>query len=80
MTRALIISCKRKTKSYKQWLRNRSIKSLEKYKLYKNKLTHLFSITEKEYYNNRLSAVKNDLIRAWKEIKSVIHENNNFDV
>ena len=44
-------------KLYKQWLLNKSIKSLEKYKLYKNKLTHLLRITEKYYYNNRFLAV-----------------------
>ena len=80
MTQALIISCKRKNKLYKQWVLNKSIKSLEKYKLNKNKLTHLLRIIEKEYYNNRFSAVKKDLRRTWKEIKSVIHETNNFDV
>ena len=74
----LIISCKKKYKLYKQWLLNKSIKSVEKYKLYKNKLTHFLRIIEKEYYNNRFSAVKSDLRCTWKEIKSVIHENNNF--
>ena len=47
MTQALISSCKRKNKLYKQWLLNKSIKSLEKYKLYKKKLTHKFRIIEK---------------------------------
>ena len=47
-----------KNKLYKQWLLNKSIKSLEKYKLYKNKQTHLLRIIEKEYYNNRFLAVK----------------------
>ena len=40
----------------------------------------MLRITENEYYNNRSSAVKNDLRRTWKEVKSVIYENNNCDV
>ena len=36
MTQALIISCRRKNKLYKQLLLNKSIKSLEQFKLYKN--------------------------------------------
>ena len=78
MTQALIISCKIKNKLYKQRLLNKYIKSLEKYKLYKNKLTQLLRIAKTEYYNNRFSAVKYDLRRTWKEINSVIHETNNF--
>ena len=76
MTQALIIQCKRKNKLYKQSLLNKSIKSLEKYKLNTNKLTH----HREEYSNNRFLAVKYDLRRTWKEIKSVIHETNNFDI
>jgi hypothetical protein len=77
ITKSLLISCKRKNKLYKKWLRQKTDSAINKYKTYKNKLNHLLRIAERKYYCEKFESVKSDLGKTWRIIKKVINKNNN---
>jgi len=44
---------------------------LIKYKNYKNKLTSVLRLAEKEYYEGRFKEIQGDISKTWKVIKSI---------
>jgi len=64
---AIIESIKRKIRLYKTWIRKRTTSSLEKYKIFKNKLT-----AERLYYNRCFDDAVGSIKQTWKILKSII--------
>ena len=58
ITSTLLNSIKRKNNLYKQYLNNKSNETLGKYKKYKNKLTSILRLAEKNYFSNKLLEAK----------------------
>ena len=58
------------------FVKNRTVKAENKYKIYKNKLTAILRHCEKDYYNNLLKMYKNDIKGTWKILNSVIKKSN----
>jgi hypothetical protein len=71
ITRALLISCKRKNMLYKQFLKKRNYKSEIKYKNYKNMLSSLLRKAEKSYYTELLDSHKNNAKEVWKTLNTI---------
>ena len=71
ITSTLLNSIKRKNNLYKQYLNNKSNTTLEKYKKYKNKLTSILRLAEKNYFSNKLLEAKNNLSQTWQIINNI---------
>lgn len=71
-TTALNRSVKRKAALYNKWIHSRESSDLTRYKKYKNKLTSLMRLAEKNYYNNKFIEIEGDLKKTWKLIKSIL--------
>ena len=54
------------------FLRNRTQSAQVKYKTYKNKLTTILIISEKQYYNKLLAQEKNNMKGTWAILNTVI--------
>ena len=74
MTKVLLVSVRKKNKLYKQFLTVRNFSRESRYKMYKNKLTHLIKAAKKAYYDKRFNAAKSNQKATWKLIKEVINE------
>ena len=73
MTKALLVSTRKKNKLYKQFMAKRNPARESLYKKYKNKLTHLIKGAKKAY-EKRFDAVKNNQKATWKLINEVINK------
>ena len=71
ITSTLLNSIKRKNNLYKQYLNNKSDITLGKYKKYKNKLTSILRLAEKNYFSNKLLEAKNNLSQTWQIINNI---------
>lgn len=76
VTTALLNSIKRKNKLYVQYVKNPCTISKTRYKMYRNKLTHLLRISERNYAKEYLHKYTNDLKRSWSLINGIIGKNN----
>ena len=74
MTKALLVSTRKKNKLYKQFMAKRNPIRESRYKNYKNKLTHLIKNAKTAYYEKRFDAVKNNQKATWKLINEVINK------
>ena len=74
MTKALLVSTRKKNKLYKQFMAKRNPIRESRYKNYKNKLTHLIKNAKKAYYEKRFDAVKNNQKATWKLINEVTNK------
>ena len=63
---------KKKNTLYKNFLRNKTQSAQVKYKTYKNKLTTILIISEKQYYNKLLAQEKNNMKGTWAILNTVI--------
>ena len=80
ITPSILKSIRKKNTMYKQYLKNRSSSTLlEKYKTYKNKLTSVLRIAEKDYYSTKLMHVKDNMGKTWKVINSMTNRNSNWN-
>ena len=70
---------KKKHKLYRNWLQSRSETDLLKYKKYKNKLTYLLRLAEKEYYVGRFNEIQGDISKTWQVIKSILPKSSKCD-
>ena len=59
---------------YKNYLKTRSHTLLEKYKIYKNKLQTIIRNSEKLYYSNKISQLKDNMSKTWKVINTMINK------
>jgi exonuclease III len=80
VTPSLITCSKRKNKLYKQSLLLKTDESIIKYKAYKNKLTHILRIAEKQHYLEKFENAKNNLGKTWKIIKALVNKGNKQDL
>ena len=55
----------------------RSAEAEQKYKTYKNKLTSILRITEKNYYSSLLEKQKANVTETWKILNEVINKHKN---
>ena len=76
ITDALLKSIKRKNKLYKRFLSNPNTYNNQKYKTYKNKLTHLLKISKLRYYESKINNTSNNIKQTWKLINEVINKRN----
>lgn len=74
MTKALLISIRKKNKLYKKFLTSQNSLHESRYKKYKNKLTHLIKIAKKQYYEEKFEEVKNNHKATWRLINEVINK------
>lgn len=58
---------------YKQFIKTRSTYIHTKFKLYRNKLNHLFKISKKQYYNSYFFDNIHDSKKIWKGVKQIVH-------
>ena len=65
-------ACTKKNKLYKAFIVMRSAEAEQKYKTYKNKLTSILGITEKNYYSSMLEKQKGNAKETWKIQNEVI--------
>ena len=65
-TKCLRNACKKKNILYRRFLSHRSLENETRYKLYKNKLTFILRMTEKNYYSKLLQKHKND-VKVYKD-------------
>lgn len=72
MTECLLNSVKRKNKLYFMYIKNPSAESEQRYKAYRNKLTHVLRISQKRYIQNMLDKYNCDMKKSWKLINSII--------
>jgi len=72
ITGAIKNSIKKKNNLYKLSLSHRTPDSIARYKAYKNKLTTLLRIAEKNHYANKLAAVNGNNGKTWKVLNQIL--------
>ena len=70
-------SIKLKNKLYVISLKHPTMYNVHKYKQYKNKLTSILKLEEKNFYQRQIIDNKNNLRKVWAIIKEVINKNKN---
>ena len=75
LTKSLLRSINKKNKLYKQYLRHRSNEKLLKYKAYKNKLTDLFRVGKRLYFQNQIELNKTTIKQTWRILNNAISQN-----
>jgi hypothetical protein len=74
MTSSLVNACKKKNALYKTFLTHKSTDAERRYKTYKNKLTAILRLCEKNYYSDMLENNKKDMKKTWNIINELIHK------
>ena len=72
LTKGIIIACRKQKTLYKRYLKNRTNANEMKYKIYKNKLTNIKRISEKEYYAKLIENNKNNIKNMWRSLNEII--------
>ena len=72
LTEGLKISAKHKNKLFSIFKKFPNDINEHRYKVYRNKLTHLLRMTERTYYYNIIQQNRYNMSKTWKIIKSVI--------
>ena len=80
LTKGLISAIKKKNYLYKSLIKYNSKEAEKKYKTYKNKLTSIWRIAEKDYYNTKLQEYKNDMKNTWKILNDITQRKNNNNI
>ena len=75
-TKCLRNACKKKNRLYRRFLSHRSLENETRYKLYKNKLTFILRMAEKNNYSKLLLKHKNDVKGTWKMPNNVFKKKN----
>ena len=60
---------------YKKYLTTKSIKLLNSFKKYKNILTSVIRMAEKNYFSNKLIQAKDSMAKTWKIFNSMTNIN-----
>jgi hypothetical protein len=74
---SILNSVKKKNSLYKQYLRSRSDRNLNKYKQYKNKLTTILRQAEKDYFSQKILEAKDSIAKTWKVINRMTNRGDN---
>ena len=67
-----LISIAKKNKLYKSYLKNRNEYYFSRFKIYRNKLKHLLTISKKSYSNNYFKNSTGNMKNVWKGIKQLV--------
>jgi hypothetical protein len=73
ITPALIKSCHKKSKLYREYKGSPTLPNRTKFITYRNKLKSLLSVAEINYYSNLFLSCEHDLKRTWTHIKTLLH-------
>ena len=71
-TKGLQNACKKKNNLYALALKSNNSVSLERYRKYKNKLTKILRLAEKQYFDKLLEEHKNNTKGTWKILNNII--------
>ena len=74
ITQGIAESSRKKNKLYKKFLKTPSKRNEAKYKIYRNKLTHIVRIAKKNYFDKKFENCKNDIKKTWDTIKELIRK------
>jgi hypothetical protein len=75
ITKGLLKSISKKNRLYKQLINFPNKQRESRYKIYKNKLTHIIRRNAKwMYYENRFEIAKNDMKLTWRLVNEVINK------
>lgn len=77
ITSAIAKSIKRKNKLHKAWLRTRNDETKIKYKVYKNKLTHILRCSKSRYYIDKFTDAKHDMRKTWGIVNKLVNRAGN---
>ena len=77
LTKGLLKSIKKKNRLYKQFIKTPNSIRESRYKIFRNKLTHVIRKAKRSYYESKFESAKNDLKLTWKLINEVINKRNN---
>ena len=73
LSRGLLKSINKKNRLYKRYLGNPTPQKEERYKKYKNKLTHSLRIAKRLYYEEKLESTKSNIKRTWKILNEILN-------
>ena len=76
ITKGIQNACKKKNLLYKLYLKQRTIETETRYKIYKNKLTNIIRNSKKDYYHKLLEQHKNNIQGTWKILNGIIKKGN----
>jgi len=80
VTKALLISIKKKNKMYTSYRINGDVHLHNAFKKYKNRLTKLLRIAEKTFYKCQIENNKNNLKKTWNTLRSMINKRKSTQV
>ena len=72
ITSGIVRSIRHKHKLYINFLKKKSPEAGDRYKKYKNKLTHTIRLAKKAYNTDQLNKLKYDLKKTWKFLNTII--------
>lgn len=73
LSKGLLKSIGKKNKLYRRYLRNPSPQNEQKYKKYKNKLTHSLRIAKRLWYEKKLENAKSNMKSTWRILNEIIN-------
>jgi hypothetical protein len=68
ITQGIVKSSRKKDKLYRKFLKTQNETNETKYKLYRNKLTHVIRKTKKMYFEKKFQTCKSDIKKTWDTI------------
>lgn len=75
MTTGLVKSCLHKEKLYKITIKYPTDENMANYKIFRNKLTKIINVAQKDYYASKFTLYKSDMKQTWKTIKNILNKN-----
>lgn len=73
ITTGILQSIKRKNKLYRKMLKNPNMDNSDKFRTYRNKLTHIIRISKTRYYSDKFNSCSGNSKRTWAIINDVLH-------
>ena len=74
ITKALLVSVRKRNIIYKRFINSRCVDREFRYKLYRNKLTNLIKMARRNFYKRKFESAKNNLKLTWKVINYVVNK------
>ena len=75
ITTAILNSVKEKNKLYIKYMQTKSIESKLIYRIYKNKLTTIITLSQTKYDAEKFDSLKGNIKGTKKIINNILHEN-----
>ena len=80
LTKGLIKACKKKNRLYREFIKHRTKEKEDKYKKYKNRLTWIMRLQQKNYYEQLLNKHTNNIIATWSVLNDMIKKSSKRDL